>query len=57
MNVQSRVTRQWLQKQFQPTGIQLESAALAKLVRVVEEAERPEAIVNSLLDEIETCEC
>ena len=51
---QPRVTKQWLQKQFQSSGIQIEPAALTRLVGVVEEVEDPEQFLHELLDEIET---
>lgn len=51
---QARVTKQWLQKQFQSSGIQTEPAALAKLVDVVEQIDDPESFLHELLDEIET---
>jgi hypothetical protein len=51
---QPRVTKQWLQKQFQSSGIQIEPAALIRLVGVVEEVEDPEQFLHELLDEIET---
>lgn len=54
---QPRVTKQWLQKQFQSSGIQIEPAALTKLVGVVEEVDDPEQFLHELLDEIETSEC
>lgn len=53
---QSRATRQWLQKQFQSSGIQIEPAALAKLVTIVETVDNPEALLSLILDEIETSE-
>lgn len=47
-------SRQWLQKQFQSTGIQIEGAALKALASIIEEAEEPEQIVHQLLDKVET---
>ena len=54
MDAQARARKQWLQKQFTSSGVQLEPAALTKLVQVVQEVEKPEAFLHSLLDEIET---
>lgn len=51
---QPRVTKQWLQKQFQSSGIQIEPAALIRLIGVVEEVDDPEQFLHELLDEIET---
>ena len=51
---QARATKQWLQKQFQSSGIQTEPAALARLVTVIEEINDPERFLRELLDEIET---
>lgn len=54
---QATVTKRWLQKQFQSSGIQTEPAALARLVEVVEAIDDPQELINELLDEIETSEC
>ena len=51
---QARARKQWLQKQFQSSGIQAEPAALTKLVDIVEQLDDPEAFLHELLDEIET---
>ena len=51
-----RATRQWLQKQFKTSGIQLDSAALARLVREVQDVEDPEDYVHAFIEEVETSE-
>lgn len=54
----SRVAKQrWLQKQFQTSGIQLEPAALGRLVSVIDDVDKPEELVQTLLDEIEGGKC
>ena len=50
---QARVTKQWLQRQFQSSGIQIEPTALVQLMTVVEEIDDPERFLHALLDEIE----
>lgn len=47
-------TRQWLQRQFQTSGIQIESAALTELAKTVEVTSNAEEMLSSLLDEIES---
>jgi len=51
---QARVTKQWLQKQFQSSGIQAEPAALARLAEVLDQSDDAEHFLHSLLDDIET---
>jgi hypothetical protein len=57
MDAQSRARKQWLQKQFTSSGVQLDPAALNKLVTIVADVEDPEKFLGTLLDEIETGAC
>ena len=57
MDAQSRAKKQWLQKQFTSSGVQLDPAALNKLVMIVAEVDDPEKFLGTLLDEIETGAC
>jgi len=50
----SVATRQWLQKQFQSSGIQIDSASLKQLAKTIEATTNPEDLLAALLDEIET---
>lgn len=57
MNAQGNSVRLWLQKQFQTSGIQIESSALKLLASNLEEmskTEDPEQILSMLLDDVET---
>ena len=47
-------TRQWLQKQFQSSGIQIDSSSLKQLAKTIEATTNPEDLLAALLDEIET---
>lgn len=47
-------SRQWLQKQFQSTGIQIDSAALKKLAAIIESDTDPLHLIHRLLDKVET---
>ena len=49
-----RLTKQWLQRQFQSSGIQAEPAALTKLAQVLEEVDDAEGLLHALLDEVES---
>lgn len=53
----SAVTRQWLQKQLQSSGIQTESTALKQLAKTLESTARPEELLTSLLDHFESSAC
>lgn len=49
------ISKVWLQKQFQSSGIQTESAALKLLAKKMEEMPNgSEGLLGSLLDDIET---
>jgi len=50
-------TRQWLQKQFQSSGIQIDSSSLKQLAKTIEATTNPEDLLAALLDEIETSTC
>ena len=47
-------TRVWLQKRFQTSGIQAESAALKLLVPALEDYADPSGMLGLLLDHVET---
>ena len=46
-----RATRQWLQKQFRTSGLQLDAAALGHLVENIQDLDDPEDFVHQLMDE------
>lgn len=48
---ESRATRQWLQKQFRTSGLQLDAAALGHLVENIQDLEDPEEFIHRLMDE------
>jgi hypothetical protein len=56
MDHQLRATRNWLQKQFKTSGIQLDPKALDRLVIAAQDAADPEQLVHGIIDEIETSE-
>jgi len=52
MQDQLRATKVWLQRQFKTSGVQLEPAALQRLVQAVQDVPDPEQYVHSLIEEI-----
>ena len=54
MGDEAKARKQWLQKQFRSSSIQVEPAALTKLAQVVADVDKPEDFLKTLLDEIET---
>jgi hypothetical protein len=49
----SLASKQWLQRQFQSSGIKVDSAALTELASFVENIDEPEQFLDAVLDEIE----
>lgn len=43
----------WIRRQFQTSGVQLEPAALNRLIDIIDLVDNPKALIQNVLDEIE----